>query len=123
MPKRSCHGLAEIHAINVRQLATRPERTCSVAEKKYCPVAVSRSQYIAAIWGRSSHQSSAPAAAQVPQIAITRRRGTRRRLIHARTAPATKTLITEPRENESTSAPKKTAPPAASSLRDTGESA
>ena len=31
-------------------------------------------------------------------------------------------LITEPRENESTSAPKNTAPPAISSLRDTGDS-
>ena len=53
-----------------------------------------------------STKAAAPAAAQIRRLLRRGASGTRRRLIHASTAPATKTLITEPRENESTSAPK-----------------
>ena len=63
--------------------------------------------------------SRAPAAAST----ATRARRTRRRLHHIRTARATATLSSEAREKESTSAAKNTAPPAASALRDTGDSA
>src|ERR1700691_1871403 len=122
MPKRSRDGLAAVQCSSVCQLATRPERICSVAEKKNCPDATRRSQYMAAIAGKIFESRNAPASAQAERIATTRPSGTRRRLIQTSTAKATATLITDPRENESTNAAKNSAPPASSSLRETGDS-
>src|SRR5580698_541227 len=122
MPKRSCHGLAAVHCMSVCQLATRPERICSVAEKNNWPETVSRSQYMAAMAGKIFESRKAPASTQAERIAATRPSGTRRRLIQTSTAQATATLITDPRENESTNAAKNNAPPNNSSLRETGES-
>src|ERR1700678_4489000 len=109
MPKRSCHGLGAVHCKSVCQLATRPERICSVAEKKNWPETVSRSQYMAAMAGKIFESRNAPASVQAERIAATRPSGTRRRLIQTSTAQATATLITDPRENERARAAKNSA--------------
>src|SRR4051812_25203444 len=118
MPKIVCQGWPAIQPSSVRQLATRPESTPSVAENRYSAVAERRSQYMSANAGKTCHVTTTAIPAATASGIIRRRR----RLSHISTATATARLIREAREYESTSAAKKTAPPAASALRGTGDS-
>src|ERR1035438_911447 len=108
MPKKACHGLAEIQEVRNRQLSTRPESTPSVAEKRYSADAESRSQYISANAGKTFQVSSAAAATNSDSTSATLASGTRLRLSQTSTAHATPMLINDDREYESTSAAKNT---------------
>src|SRR5437588_7291120 len=98
MPNSACQGLAEIQSSSTRQLATRPERTPSVAEKKYSAEAERRSQYISAKTGKIFQVRNAAPAAETARIGTAAARRTRLRLIQTSTAKATSRLISEPRE-------------------------
>src|SRR3954468_9928753 len=107
MPNIACHGCAATHATIVCQLARRPESTPSVRVKRYSAEKEMRSQYISAKVGKIHHVSIAAA----PVDAAMRKTGNRARLCHPSTPSATARLTSDPREYESTSAAKKTAPP------------
>src|SRR5436190_24375886 len=98
MPNRVCHGLAVIQSSSARQLATRPDSTPSVAEKKYSADAKRRSQYISAKIGKTFHVRNAARAAQTASMGTTRAKRTRRRLSQTSTARATSTFKRDPRE-------------------------
>ena len=82
----------------MRQLATRPESTPSVAEKKYCAEPERRSQYISANAGKTFHMAKAAAITHAARMGAALRSRMRRRLSQASIARATRTLISDPRE-------------------------
>src|SRR5947209_19622076 len=98
MPNSACQGLAAIQSTSTRQLATRPESTPSVAEKKYSAEAESRSQYISANAGKTFQVRNSAAAVDTASMGTALVKRTPRRLSHTSTASATSTLIREPRE-------------------------
>src|SRR5450631_4171003 len=103
MPNMACQGWAAIQAASVCQLATRPESTPSVREKRNSAEKERRTQYISTNAGKIHQVSSAPMAAS----RATRASLTRRRLYHIRTERAMATLSSDAREKESTRAAKK----------------
>ena len=122
MPKSVCHGWAAIHPASVRQLATRPESTPSVAVNRNSVEPERRSQYISANAGKIFQVTKAPPSTEMPSTGRMRANRTRLRCSQSSVSAATIRLISDPREYESTSAAKKTAPPAARPFRETGES-
>ena len=69
-----CQGCSAIQPSSVRQLATRPESTPSVAENKYSAVAERRSQYICAKAGKTCQVTTRRGGRQRPPGAPNRRR-------------------------------------------------
>src|SRR5262249_38694579 len=122
MPKMVCQGLASIHPRIVRQLATRPESTPSVAVKKYSADPERRIQYISAKAGKTRQTITEAAAAATTRTGTTRAKRTRCQLRHTSTRTASTTVINEAREYDSTSAAVSTAPPTKRPVRETGDS-